>query len=358
MSIEREPAIANLVVDHSRKAVNEVGSSSNVNPILGAWGRLSGDLKSVVSWVALVALVIIVFSIINPRFASLENLRNVLFQVSVPLIVVVGTTLVILMGSIDLSVQGIMGAAGMAWILLSPNARGGVDLGPWAWAVALVIGLVLGLLNGVVFTRFKVPSFVVTLGMWNVRLGIGTILYGDDLLPSLTSDTLSQWPTRLTLGLPNSFWLAAVVVLAGALLTGYTRLGRGILAIGNSEPLAVVNGIAVSSIKVVTFTIAGTLGGLAGVLATLELGSGSPGVGAGQLFTVIPAAVIGGTSLGGGEGGVLRSALGVFLLIILNYGLVLAGVNPDYQSGVFGSILAIAIVAIAWPQRDRLRVAK
>jgi len=90
----------------------------------------------------------------------------------------------------------------------------------------------------------------------------------------------------------------------------------------------------------------------------MELGSGSPGVGGGQLFTVIPAAVIGGTSLGGGEGGVLRSALGVFLLIILNNGLVLAGVNPDYQSGVFGAILVIAIVAVAWPQRNRLRVAK
>ena len=89
------------------------------------------------------------------------------------------------------------------------------------------------------------------------------------------------------------------------------------------------------------------------LLATMELGSGSPSVGGGQLFTVIPAAVIGGTSLGGGEGGVLRSALGVFLLIILNNGLVLAGVNPDYQSGVFGAILVIAIVAVIGRRRRR-----
>ena len=90
----------------------------------------------------------------------------------------------------------------------------------------------------------------------------------------------------------------------------------------------------------------------------MELGSGSPGVGAGQLFTVIPAAVIGGTALSGGEGGVLQSALGVMLLIVLNNGLVLAGVSPDYQSGVFGAVLLLTIVVVAWPLRDRLRVAK
>ena len=203
---------------------------------------LPGDWKGAASWIVMMAVVIIVFSLINPRFASLENLRNVLVQASVPLIVVVGATLVILLGSIDLSVQGVMGAAGMAWILLSPNARGGVDLGVWAWVIAIGIGLLLGLLNGVIYGKFKVPSFVVTLGTWNVGLGVGTILYGDDLLPSLTSDALSQWPTRLTLGLPNSFWLSAIVILCGVLLTEFTQLGRGILAIGNNEPLAVVNG--------------------------------------------------------------------------------------------------------------------
>ena len=342
---------------HSRDR-DAIGVSSNARDLMSKRRLLPGDWKSLAGWLAMLAVAIIVFSLINPRFASLESLRNVLVQASVPLILVVGATLVILMGSIDLSVQGIMGAAGMAWILLSPNARGGVDLGAGAWAVALGIGLVLGILNGVIYTRFKVPSLVVTLGTWNIGLGLGTILYGDDLLPSLTSDALAQWPTRLTLGLPNSFWLSGAVVLCGALLTAYTKLGRGILAIGNNEPIAVVSGIPVARVKIVGFAIAGLLSGLGGILGTMELGSGSPGVGQGQLFTVIPAAVIGGTALSGGEGGVLRSALGVLLLIILNNGLVLAGVNPDYQSGVFGAILVIAIAAVAWPQRDRLRVAK
>ena len=354
----RDDAVSSSAGDNHGRDRDGAGASAKERATMGKRYSLPGDWQGMASWLATIAVVIVVFSFLNPRFASIENLQNVLVQASVPLIIVVGTTLVILMGSIDLSVQGVMGAAGMAWILLSPNARGGPDYGVWAWVIAMGLGLFLGFLMGAIYTQFKVPSFVVTLGTWNIGLGIATILYGDNLLPSLTSDALSQWPTRLTLGLPNSFWLAAIVVLGGVLLIGFTRLGRGILAIGNNEPMAVVNGLPVGRIKIVAFAIAGLLSGLAGILATMQLGSGSPGVGGGQLFTVIPAAVIGGTALGGGEGGMLRSALGVFLLIIFNNGLVLAGVNPDYQSGVFGAILVIAIVAVGWPQRDRLQVAK
>lgn len=334
------------------------GASETVPGTAIRRGLLPRDWKGSAGWIATIVVVVAVFSSLNHRFASLENLRNILEQASVPLIIVVGTSFVILMGSIDLSVQGVMGAAGMAWILLVPNARGGVDLGVWAWVIAMATGLLLGLSTGVIFTRFKVPSFVVTLGMWNVGLGVATILYGDKLLPSLTSEALSGWPTEMSLGLPNAFWLAAIVVAGGTLLIGYSHLGRGMLAIGNNEPLAIVNGIPVTWIKIIGFGLAGLLNGLAGILATMELGSGSPSVGAGQLFTVIPAAVIGGTALSGGEGGVLRSALGVLLLIVLNNGLVLAGVNPDYQSGVFGAVLVLTIVVVAWPQRDRLRIAK
>jgi ribose transport system permease protein len=332
------------------------GSARRKAAVLRAFTPGSG--KGSITWIAAAIVILAVFTALNHRFASLENLRNVLEQASVPLILVVGATFVILMGSIDLSVQGVMAAAGMAWILLEPNARGTVSLGPGAWAVGLGAGLLLGLVTGPIYTKFRVPSFVVTLGTWNVGLGVATILYGDSLLPSLTDDALSGWPTRLTLGLPNAFWLAAIVVALGMLLIGFTRLGRGMLAIGNNEAMALVNGVPVTAIKIMAFGLAGLMSGLGGILATMELGSGSPGVGAGQLFTVIPAAVIGGTALSGGEGGVLQSALGVMLLIVLNNGLVLAGVSPDYQSGVFGAVLLLTIVVVAWPLRDRLRVAK
>ena len=319
---------------------------------------LPKEWKGPAALIASIVVLAIVFTFLNPRFGSLENFRNILFQVAVPLIIIVGTTLVIQLGSIDLSVQGVMGAAGMAWILLSANTRLETDYGIWAWVIGIGIGLALGLLAGALHSLIKVPSFVVTLGTWYIGLGIGIILYGDAMLPSLKSDVLMAWPTKLTLGLPNAFWLAAVILGAGVLLSRYTHFGRGVLAIGNSETIASNTGMPVHTIKIIAFTLAGGLSALAGILATMQLGAGSPDLGSGQLFTVIPAAVIGGTALSGGEGGIMRSAVGVFLLIMLNNGLVLAGVNPAYQSGVFGAILIAAIVAVARPDRGILKIEK
>lgn len=320
--------------------------------------NLPSDWKGPASLIASMVVLMIIFAFLNPRFASIENFQNILFQVAVPLIIIVGTTLVIQLGSIDLSVQGIMGAAGMAWILLSANTRNETDLGVLAWVIALAIGMGLGLLAGAIHALIKVPSFVVTLGTWYIGLGIAILLYGDDMLPSLKSDVLTAWPTKLTLGLPNAFWLAAVIVAGGVLLSRYTHFGRGVLAVGNNETIARNTGMPVNSIKIIAFTVAGCLSALAGILAIMQLGAGSPDMGSGQLFTVIPAAVIGGTALSGGEGGIMRSTLGVFLLIMLNNGLVLAGVNPNFQAGVFGAILIAAIVAVARPDRGRLKIAK
>lgn len=319
---------------------------------------LPKDWKGPAALIASMVVLAIIFAFLNPRFGSIENFRNILFQVAVPLIIIVGTTFVIQLGSIDLSVQGVMGAAGMAWILLSANTRLATDYGVWAWAIAIGIGLALGLLAGALHSLIKVPSFVVTLGTWYIGLGIGIILYGDEMLPSLKSVVLLAWPTKLTLGLPNAFWLAAIILAFGSILSRYTHFGRGVLAIGNSETIARNTGMPVNTIKMIAFTLAGGLSAVAGILATMQLGAGSPDLGSGQLFTVIPAAVIGGTALSGGEGGIMRSAIGVLLLIMLNNGLVLAGVNPSFQSGVFGAILIAAIVIVARPDRGILKIAK
>jgi ribose transport system permease protein len=311
-----------------------------------------------VALVTAMVVLIVVFSLLNPRFATFGNLQNILDQATVPLIVGVGATLVILLGSIDLSVEGIMGASGMAWILLSANSRGGLDLGPWAWVVALAVGALLGAASGSIFTRLKVPSFIVTLGIWYVGLGVATILFGTDAIPTLTDDSLSTWSSQTALGLPNGFLLAVGVVVLGVLLLRYTRFGRLTLAIGDNESIARSAGMPVARIKTAVFIVAGVLSGLAGIIATMKLGAGSATVGTGTLFLVIPAVVIGGTSLGGGRGGILRTVLGVFLLTVLSNGLILSGVSPSFQSAVSGAILVAAIVAAAWSQRNRLRIAK
>lgn len=309
--------------------------------------------------VAAVLVLIAVFAVLNPdSFLTVANARTILDQSSVPLIVGVGATFVILMGSIDLSVEGVMGAAGMTFVLLSANSRATLDLGLWAIVLAVGVGMALGLLTGLIHTRLKVPSFIVSLGVWFVGLGIATVLFGRSAIPFLAENDVTTWSRSLTLGVPNSFLLAALVVLAGVGVGRFTRVGRGAYAIGNAEEIARDNGVPVGRHKLYVFVAAGACSALAGVVASQQLGAGSATVGAGTLFLTIAAVVIGGTWLRGGKGGVLRTVLGVLLLTILNNGLVISGVSPNIQSAVSGLVLIAAIVAAAWPNRSRLRIVK
>jgi ribose transport system permease protein len=247
----------------------------------------------------------------------------------------------------------------MTFVLMSANSRGGTGYGVVvALIVAVAVGMVLGLVSGLIHTRLRVPSFIVTLGVWYVGLGIATLLFGTEQIPFLTSDSLKSWPTSLSLGLPNSFWLAVLLVLVGAAIGRYTRLARWTYAIGNNEQIALGNGIPVARVKVINFVGAAGCSAFAGVLASIQIGAGSATVGVGSLFLTIAAVVIGGTALSGGKGGILRSALGVLLLTTLNNGLILSGVSPNIQSGVSGVVLIAAIIAAAWPYRGRLRVSK
>jgi ribose transport system permease protein len=332
----------------------EGGGSTPVAPR----GRRRVDLREG-GEVAALLLLVVVFSVLNKNtFPTVGNLRTVLDQASTPLIVGVGATLVILLGCIDLSVEGVMSVCGLVFVLLSANSRGPRDLGLWAIVLGLGLGALLGLANGLVHTLLKVPSFIVTLGMGFVAFGLATIFFGEDELPFLKNASLTAWPVHRFLGLPHSFWLAFALVALGVLTSRFARLGRYTYAIGNNELIARDNGVPVDRYKVMVFTLAGACSGTAGMLVTMELGSAPARIGIGTLFLTIAAVVIGGTSLGGGTGGVLRTAVGVLLLTVLNNGLVLSGVSPNLQSAVSGGVLIIAIVAASAPHRSRLRIVK
>lgn len=316
------------------------------------------QVKNLGEVLALLGL-IAVFTALNPAtFLTPENLRTILDHASLPLILGVGATLVILTGSIDLSIEGVMGAAGMTFVLMTANSRGSADLGPWAIVAALAVGVGLGLMSGLVHTRLKVPSFIVTLGVWFVGIGIATVLFGDKAIPFLPDGGIKAWPSTITFGLPNSFLLAAAFVLAGMFVTRFTRLGRFAYAIGDSEEISQGNGVPVRRYKLYVFLVAGACSAAAGVLASLQLGAGSATIGVGTLFVTIAAVVIGGTSLGGGKGGILRTAIGVLMLTVLNNGLILSGVSPNIQSAVSGTILIAAVLVATWPHRSRLRIVK
>lgn len=309
--------------------------------------------------IAALVLLILIFSLLNrDTFPTLVNAQAILDQASVPLIIGVGATLVILLGCIDLSVEGVMSACGVTFVLLSANSRVTMDLGVWAVVVGIALGAAIGLANGLIHTLLRVPSFIVTLGMGFVGFGLASVIYGTDSLPLMDDGGIKEWPAQQFLALPYSFWLAAFVVALGTLVGRYTRLGRYTYAIGNNELIARSNGVPVNRYKVAVFTIAGACSGLAGVLTTMQLGSSPAQIGAGVLFLTIAAVVIGGTSLGGGKGGILRTTVGVLMLTVLNNGLLIAGVSVNIRTAVSGGILIVAIVAAAWPYRSRLRIMK
>ena len=302
-------------------------------------------------------LMCVIFTLIDPRFATVQNFQTIASGAAVPMILAVGMTFVILQGSIDLSVEGVMGAASLVFALLVLNTRTGMDLGLLGAVLAVGLGALIGTASGVVVTKLRVPSFMVTLGAWSFSAGVATLLSAGDP-PLVRDETLRSFGLGQTLGIPNLALLAIVVAAAGMLLQNYTRFGRYSYMIGGAEDVVRLSGIRVDRYKLLAFVLSGALAGLAGVAETARIGVGSAEIGPGQMFATITAVVIGGTALAGGRGGVLQSAIGVLILTVLANGMIYIGVTPYLQQAVQGGIVLVAVVATTWHLRHRMRVVK
>jgi len=296
-------------------------------------------------------------SLANARFATVENLRGIADAAAVPLVLAVGMTFVVLQGSIDLSAEGVMAAGSLTLALTVANSRTQFDLGPLGLVAAALIGGAFGALNGLVVTRLRVPSFMVTLGVGAVSLGAAMLLSGEQP-PLIRDPALRQWGLGQTWGVPNLALVAVACLLGGHLLQDHTRFGRASRAIGGAEDVARQCGLAVDLHKVLGFAFCGLLAGLAGAMESARHGLGHVEIGAGQTFAVLTAVVIGGTPLGGGRGGVLRSAVGVLILAVLADGMIFVGVAPELQKAVQGALILLTVAGATWRLRDRLRIVK
>lgn len=306
-----------------------------------------------------IALVVIfgVFAVLSPDFRTVSNVQNVLDAAAVLAVVTCGISFVLMMGSIDLSAPGIMGAAAITVALLAANNRNDNDLGILAVAVAVLLAAVLGCLSGLALVVLKVPSFMTTLGISAVGLGLATLMFAG-VQPNVSDPMLEGWAVERFGGLARLTWIALACVLVGWLVQRYTRLGRYAFAIGGAEEVLALSGVRVAPYKVAVFTMAGAFYGLAGVLVTSQLGAGLVQAGRGYDFSAITAAVVGGTLLTGGRGGILHSTVGVLLVTVLTNGLVQVGVSPYWQGGVQGLIVVAAVAAAVIPQRRRNQVTK
>lgn len=306
-----------------------------------------------------IALVVIfaVFAALSSDFRTVGNVQNIMDTAAVLAVVTCGITFVLMMGSIDLSAPGIMGASAIAVALMVANNRNDNDLGLIGILVAVLLAAALGCLSGLALVVLKVPSFMTTLGISAVGLGVATLMFAG-VQPNITDDMLEGWAVERFLGFAYLTWIAAGCVLLGYLVQRYSRLGRYAFAIGGAEEVLSLSGVKVAPYKVAVFTLAGAFYGLAGVMVTSQLSAGLVQAGKGYDFAAITAAVVGGTLLTGGRGGILHSTVGVLLVTVLTNGLVQVGVSPYWQGGVQGLIVVAAVAAAVLPQRRRNQVTK
>ncbi|MGI9332606.1 MAG: ABC transporter permease [Gammaproteobacteria bacterium] len=310
------------------------------------------------SWapLAVLALLCVVFSLVNSNFANPWNLVRLLNAAAIPTILAMGMTFIILMGSIDLSVEGVVALSAVLASLLVANQFNTLDLGlPVALPAALALGAAIGFLNGWLHVKLRAPSFMTTLGIGFACIGVATAILGGFTV-RITDQSFRALALHRTLGIPLGVWTATLAVIAAYLIQERTRVGRWAYALGGDEEVAQQSGVPIAWTRIAIFTIAGVFFALGGVLAAAQLGQGHALISQGRLFVTITAVVVGGTALSGGVGSVLNSVVGVLIVVVLTNGMVLAGLPTYVQQGVQGALIIIA-VALAL-DRARLEVVK
>jgi ribose transport system permease protein len=300
-------------------------------------------LREVGIGLALVAM-IVVFSALSPKFASLNNFTNILTQISINTAIAVGMTFVILLGGIDLSVGSVLALATIAGGLVIAHE----DLSPsmaifLAVLAAMLVGCLCGLFNGVVCETWKIHSFIVTLGTLNIARGSALQISGSRTISDFP-DAFNEAGSASVLGVPVIFIMALALVLAGRFVLQRTIFGRMIYAIGNNEEAVRLSGHNPSFYKAAAFVVCGGMVGLAAIMYMMRLGIASPILGVGFELNAIAAVVIGGTSMSGGKGSMIGTLLGASIIGVLGNGLLLLGMGDFARQIVTGFIIIVAVI--------------
>lgn len=306
---------------------------------------------------AMLVLLCLFFASASDGFLGIGNIQAIANQAAVPIVLASGLTLVILMGSIDMSIEGIIATVSIVSAMLVANSVNSNHMGWAATVIALAIGAAFGLANGLIVTKLRLPSLIVTLGMWFVGLGLASFLYPDNQ-PRVLDDGFRRWALDAPLGFQRLTYVAVGVVLVVYVILKWTRLGRTIYAIGAGEPQLELAGVNVHRYKIAAFAASGFLAGLAALMTTAQIGGGDAAAGDGRLFPAVSAVVIGGTLLSGGRGGIKHSVVGVLLLAVLENGMMHLGVSVYLQQAVVGLVVVAVVTIAGWQSRAVLRVIK
>ena len=279
----------------------------------------------------------IALSLATDKFLTQRNLLNILDQSAPVGIVACGVTIGIIAGVFDLSVGAIFAVAAVAAckLALLTNTWVGILAG-------MLIGALLGIVNGVLVNNVKINSFIATLASSIVFRGLAILVTGG-LIVTVTDPTFKILGTATLLGAKYTVWVFALFAVATSFLLSRTTLGRYFYAVGGNAEAASLSGIRVEQVRTLAFIISGFSAGIAGVLAASRTSSAQPDLGMELALQAIAAAVVGGTSIMGGQGAIWRAVLGVLILAMIGNGFNLLGIDTIYQQIVQGLLIMLAV---------------
>ncbi|NUO55528.1 MAG: ABC transporter permease [Hamadaea sp.] len=296
---------------------------------------------------ALVA-VLVVFGYLNPAYLSWSNVAVIGIAATIPALLAVAQTMVIICGGIDISVGSQSGLAAVVAAMVFASTGDGLANGSAVVAVgvALAVGVACGVLNGLIIIYGRVNAIIGTLAMLAAYKGLAQLLSGGRAQGYLHGDDLFIFVARGSIaGLPVMVWILLTVAVGVHVLLKYTDIGRNIYAIGGNATAARLAGINLNKYIVAVYAVMGFVAAVAGVILAARTGSGQPTAGSeGLELKAITAAFLGGCAIAGGRGGVGGTLLAVTILSALDNGLTVVGVNPFWQNVAQGALLVMAVV--------------
>ncbi|MUL85658.1 MULTISPECIES: ABC transporter permease [unclassified Mycolicibacterium] len=328
--------------------VRDVRSDSDTEQGSGsAVSRLAVLLKaqSLLIFVVLV-LIMIVFAILAPNtFAQASNLRLIAQNAAILMVLGVGATFVLIAGGIDLSVGSVLVFSGVTASSVMKSIGGdGWGTAAIGLLVALVSGLLWGLINGLLVAKAKVPDMIVTLATMGIALGISLVLTGgEDIrgVPAVLADNIGYG--NVFLNIPTLVAIAAVIAAIGAILLNATRFGLYTRAVGSNAESVKRAGVNVSWHIIKVYMVSGLCAGLAGLLSIAEFSTTAISGNTQTAFMALTAVILGGTSLFGGVGGIFGTVVGVSIPAVLQNGFIITGVQPFWQPVATGCVLIVAV---------------
>lgn len=313
--------------------------------------RLSVFVQKQESSIVIVSILYIIFvTCINATFFSPDNIFNVLRATGFTLITVVGMSLVLITGGLDLSVGSVLALGG---VVTGLACKAGV---PVAISVLLgvLVGTLIGCINGFIIVKAGIPPLIVTLGMQYVARGLVSVLTQGVPVYPLPAGLMKIEQTKL-LGVPVVVIVALLIAFIGHVMLAHTPFGREVYALGGNEDAARISGINTRKTKFLVYVITSTLAGLAGVFMAARLGSAEAAAGVGYELTVICGAIIGGISTFGGMGSIAGATVGALFMEILTNSLTLMKVSVYWQNLVVGVILILAVLLDQYKRQLILR---